>query len=120
MVNSQKKYYEDHGLTMQQYNVLRILRGNYPAPYSTSMIRDRMLDKMSDVSRIVDRLCKKSLVSSSKCTSDKRLVDVIITDEGLELLENMDKTIMETEQIFANLTEADQVQLGELLDKLRG
>ena len=119
IINQQKGYYEEHELTMQQYNVLRILRGNYPEPYSTHMIRDRMLDKMSDVSRIVDRLCRKALVLSTQCTTDKRLVDVVITDDGLKLLEKMDKTISEQAKMFDNLSLEEQIQLNGLLDKIR-
>ena len=119
IVNHQKPIYEEYGLTMQQYNVLRILRGNHPNPYSTHMIRDRMLDKMSDVSRIVDRLCKKGLVDSNQCSSDKRLVDVIITDEGLKLLKEMDKVVNKMENMFNNLSSKEQIKLNELLDKLR-
>ena len=113
IVNYQKSFYEDHGLTMQQYNVLRILRGNYPDPYSTHMIRDRMLDKMSDVSRIVDRLCKKGLVESSKCKTDKRLVDVTITEKGLSLLKSMDKKADDLESMFNNLSSSEQKKMNE-------
>jgi len=119
IVNHQKPVYEEFGLTMQQYNVLRILRGNHPDPYSTHMIRDRMLDKMSDVSRIVDRLCKKGFVDSNQCRSDKRLVDVNITDEGLKMLKDMDKTVIKMESMFNNLSKEEQVKLNELLDKIR-
>lgn len=119
LVNHQKSFYEEFDLTMQQYNVLRILRGNFPEPYSTHMIRDRMLDKMSDVSRIVDRLCKKDLVKSSKCSSDKRLVDVVITEKGLQLLKKMDRKVNKLETVFGNLTSKEQIQLNNLLDKMR-
>ena len=119
MIHKQKPFYEGYGLTMQQYNVLRILRGNFPDPYSTHMIRDRMLDKMSDVSRIVDRLCKKKLVKSSQCSTDKRLVDVYITDQGLELLKEMDKIASQMETIFKGLTKKEQMMLNDLLDKMR-
>jgi len=119
LINHQKSLYEEFGLTMQQYNVLRILRGKHPDPYSTHMIRDRMLDKMSDVSRIVDRLCKKALVDSNQCRTDKRLVDVNITDAGLKLLKDMDKTVVKMESVFNNLSKEEQIKLNELLDKIR-
>ena len=119
IINNQKPVFQQYGLTMQQYNVLRILRGNHPDPYSTHMIRDRMLDKMSDVSRIVDRLCKKGLVDSNQCSSDKRLVDVNITEKGLKLLKEMDKTVDLMERMFNNLSKEEQVKLNELLDKIR-
>jgi MarR family 2-MHQ and catechol resistance regulon transcriptional repressor len=78
-------------LTHQQFNVLRILRGSHPKPLSTLQIRERMLDKMSDSSRIVDRLMKKEHVTKTTCENDKRLVDVSITKLGLEKLLEIDK-----------------------------
>ena len=104
----QKSYFSKFGITQQQYNVLRILRGNYPKPYSTSDIRERMLDKMSDASRIVERLVKKDLVVRKINKKDKRLVDVTISDSGLDLLEKIDKTIENfVQEPFSNLTEKE-------------
>ena len=116
----QKSYFSKFGITQQQYNVLRILRGNYPKPYSTSDIRERMLDKMSDASRIVERLVKKDLVVRKINKKDKRLVDVTISDSGLDLLEKIDKTIENfVQRPFSNLTEKEQEILDSLLDKVR-
>lgn len=109
-----------HDLTNQQYNVLRILRGSHPLPLSTSAIRERMLDKMSDASRIVDRLCKKGLTERNTCSLDKRLVDVLITDKGLELLALIDGKEQGFERILANLSEEEAKALNTLLDKARG
>jgi len=116
----QRKTFDEFGITPQQYNVLRILKGNYPNPYTTSQIRERMLDKMSDASRIVERLIQKGLVERKTCKSDRRLVDVIITKEGLTLLERSSKAISEQEKLFENLSEADASKLNDLLDKVRG
>lgn len=116
----QKELFKPYNITTQQYNVLRILRGAYPDPISTSDIRERMLDKMSDVSRIVDRLVKKGFLSRRTCKSDKRLVDVLITDDGLELLKKMDKTQEALDKRFQGLSEEEAEQLNLLLDKLRG
>ena len=107
-----------HDLTMQQYNILRILRGA-GTPLSTLQIRERMLDKMSDTSRIVDRLIVKELVKKNTCERDKRLVDVSITDKGLELLKCLDSTSDEMDRIMGNLTEDEAKQLNTLLDKVR-
>lgn len=116
----QKSYFSKFGITQQQYNVLRILRGNYPKPYSTSDIRERMLDKMSDASRIVERLVKKDMVVRKINMKDKRLVDVTISDSGLDLLEKIDKTIENfVQKPFSNLTEKEQEILDSLLDKVR-
>lgn len=117
---AQKQYFATYGITQQQYNVLRILRGRFPEPYSTSQIRDRMLDKMSDVSRIVDRLVKKDLVLRKTAANDRRLVDVTISDKGLLLLDKMDDTIdQNAKQPFNNFTEEEKLELYRLLDKIR-
>jgi len=105
-------------LTSQQFNILRILRGA-GEPLSTLQIRQRMLDKMSDTSRIVDRLIVKGLVKKNVCKSDKRLVDVSITDKGRKVLEKIDKYENEMDAIAGNLSGADAKTLNKLLDKLR-
>jgi MarR family transcriptional regulator, 2-MHQ and catechol-resistance regulon repressor len=106
-------------ITHQQYNILRILRGSSPQPISTLQIRERMLDKMSDTSRIVDRLVAKGLVKKVLCATDKRLVDVTITDKGHKLLKKLDNQSDHTTEIMANLSEKESEQLSNLLDKLR-
>ncbi len=106
-------------LTPQQYNVLRILRGSNPNPLSTLQIRERMLDKMSDTSRIVDRLVKKKLVAKGVCAHDKRLVDICITEEGLALLHKMDQDEHILDKVLNKLTEEEALQLSNLLDKVR-
>ena len=116
----QKIYFSKYAITQQQYNVLRILRGNMPAPYSTSQIRDRMLDKMSDTSRIVDRLVKKDLVNRTINKSDKRLVDVVISEKGLALLKQMDLTIKDNaNDMFRHFSNEEKELFYTLLDKLR-
>lgn len=119
LIGQQKAFFRSFDITLQQYNVLRILRGQHPNPISTSEIRDRMLDKMSDVSRIVDRLVKKELVLRRVCKSDKRLVDVMIAPGGLSLLAQIDEINAEQDLLTAPLTEAEAEQLNELLDKMR-
>src|SRR5580765_8331410 len=84
------RLFEPFDITQQQFNILRILRGA-GQPLSTLQIRQRMLDKMSDTSRIVDRLIKKGLTKKVVCKSDRRLVDVTITEKGLKLLEKLDE-----------------------------
>ena len=106
-------------LTPQQFNVLRILRGSHPTPLSTLQIRERMLDKMSDTSRIVDRLVKKELVEKKTCKEDKRLVDIIITPCGLELLSRLDQNSDQIDNHFQGLTEEEAETLSNLLDKVR-
>jgi DNA-binding MarR family transcriptional regulator len=118
--NRQKKYFGQFDITPQQYNVLRILRGIHPGVYSTADIRDRMLDKMSDASRIVDRLLKKNLVERKTNKIDKRLVDIRISDQGYKLLDKIDLTIDDYVQSpFKNLSAEEQKLLDKLLDKIR-
>jgi DNA-binding MarR family transcriptional regulator len=107
-------------ITHQQFNILRILRGSYPQPLSTLQIRERMLDKMSDTSRIVDRLVAKELVQKTICPSDKRLVDVLITEKGQDLLKRIDAEGDHIEEIMGRLSEEEAQVLSDLLDKLRG
>jgi MarR family transcriptional regulator, 2-MHQ and catechol-resistance regulon repressor len=114
-----KSFLAKEDITHQQYNILRILRGAYPAPISTLQIRERMLDKMSDTSRIVDRLVVKNLAQKTVCEKDKRLVDVTITEKGQDLLQRIDKEQSYFDEIMSYLSENDAAELNILLDKLR-
>jgi len=113
-----KALLKPYGITMQQYNVLRILRGA-GAPISTSVIRERMLDKMSDTSRMVDRLHQKGLVVRSTCVDDKRLVDIQLSDRGRQLIDELDRLDERIDQVLDNLTHEEAGQLSALLDKVR-
>lgn len=113
-----KLVFDREGITQQQFNILRILRGA-GKPISTLEIRKRMLDKMSDTSRIVDRLVIKDLVEKNTCPKDKRLVDVSITANGKHLLEKIDSYDNEMDALLDNLEETEITQLNELLDKIR-
>jgi len=113
-----KRFFEREDITSQQYNILRILRGA-GNPLSTLQIRQRMLDKMSDTSRIVDRLIKKGLVKKVTCKSDRRLVDVSITEKGVELLQKLDQSNQEMDSIVSKLSVEEASTLNELLDKIR-
>ena len=112
------KSFEPFDITQQQFNILRILRGA-GEPLSTLQIRQRMLDKMSDTSRIVDRLVKKGMVKKSTCREDRRLVDVLLTDKGKKLLQTMDAMNEEMDAVFKYLSEGEAKQLNTLLDKIR-
>ncbi|HEU0111798.1 MAG TPA: MarR family transcriptional regulator [Flavisolibacter sp.] len=114
-----KNFLAEEDITHQQFNILRILRGSHPQPLSTLQIRERMLDKMSDTSRIVDRLVGKGLVKKTTCASDKRLVDVTITEKGQRLLKKIDAQSDYIPVIMAQLTEKDAEILSSLLDKMR-
>ncbi len=114
-----KCIFDAEDITPQQFNILRILRGSFPEPLSTLQIRERMLEKMSDTSRIVDRLILKGLVKKLTCKNDRRLVDIIITDKGKKLLERLDARQDEIDGVLSNLSEKDANMLSDLLDKIR-
>ena len=105
-------------ITQQQYNILRILRGS-ECPLSTLKIRERMLDKMSDTSRIVDRLIVKGLVEKFACVKDKRLVDITVTKKGLQLLEKLDALNEQIDSILTGVSEKEAATMNQILDKLR-
>ncbi|MCB9231548.1 MAG: MarR family transcriptional regulator [Bacteroidia bacterium] len=108
------------GLTMQQYNVLRILRGQYPNPSPLTLIRDRLLDRQSDVSRLLDRLVTKGWITRENCQEDRRKMDVLISESGLELLSKLDQEVNDLESVLSELDDAEATLLSDLLDKLRG
>lgn len=118
VMEQSRKFFEKADLTPQQFNILRILRGA-GKPLSTLQIRQRMLDKMSDTSRIVDRLVKKDLVEKVICKTDRRLVDVTISDKGLQLLQMLDHLDNEMDQQLNGLSTEEAKTLNHLLDKLR-
>ena len=107
-------------MTVQQYNILRILRGQYPATATISLLQERMLDKMSNASRLVEKLVAKSLVDRKICPEDRRQVQVLITDKGLELLAIL-KLEINIAQIGEDCLEDHELELlSDLLDRLRG
>ena len=105
-------------ITQQQYNILRILRGS-ECPLSTLKIRERMLDKMSDTSRIVDRLIVKGLVEKTACIKDKRLVDITVSKKGLQLLEKLDALNDHIDSVLKGVSEKEANTMNQILDKLR-
>jgi DNA-binding MarR family transcriptional regulator len=120
LVTSQNGLLKPYDLSPEQYNVLRILRGQNGVPTTVSSIQDRMLNKMSNASRLVEKLKTKDLVKREECPSDRRQVDILITEKGLQLLEILEKQVDESHKSFLHLNEQEVIQLNELLDKLRG
>lgn len=110
-----KKY----DLSMQQFNVLRILRGQHPKTATVNMLIDRMIDKSSNASRIVEKLRKKKFVSRKPCSKDRRRVDIVITDAGLEVLAEATSEIRRLPIMTESLTTEEAKQLNFLLDKFR-
>lgn len=111
--------FKKYTISPQQYNVLRILRGSNPLPCSIQIIRSRMLDKMSDTSRIVVRLQKIGLITRTTNLKDRRSAQVSITLKGLTLLRDMDPEESNFDNLASNLSNDEADQLSFLLDKLR-
>lgn len=109
-----------YDITSQQFNVLRILRGQYPNPSTINLIKSRMLDKMCDASRIVDRLVQKDLIFKKTNAIDKRAVDIIINEKGNALLKKMDGEVSLSAVLNSNLDKDEAEELNRLLDKARG
>lgn len=109
-----------YDITLQQYNVLRILRGQFPNPATVNLLKERMLDKMCDASRIVDRLVQKELVTRHTNDKDRRAVDIMISQKGLDLLLLLDDKMTAADFIKDHFTEEEAAQLSDLLDKFRG
>ncbi|MGE0773333.1 MAG: MarR family winged helix-turn-helix transcriptional regulator [Cyclobacteriaceae bacterium] len=116
----QQEFFKPYGITGQQFNILRILRGQHPKKISGIEIKSRMLDRNSDVSRLLDRLIAKKLVTKEPSEKDKRAADVGISDQGLELLQVIDKKMESLDSLINSLTEEEAKVLNQLLDKMRG
>lgn len=119
IVDEQTKIFKPYGITTPQYNVLRILRGQYPDACTVNMIIDRMLDRMSNASRIVDRLENKGLVERTVCKTDRRAKDVLITEKGLAVLNEVDNALQLWMKRLEVLTSSEAHQMNDCLDKLR-
>jgi DNA-binding MarR family transcriptional regulator len=120
VTNLLRNRFDKYHITMQQFNILRILRGQYPQPATINLLKERMLDKMSDASRIVERLVQKGLVSRSTNDKDRRAVDIMITGKGKEILKTLDAEMDIHEILKTHLTDKEADQLNNLLDKMRG
>lgn len=112
-------FLKKHDITQQQFNVLRILRGQAPEPISTKEIRERMIVTNADTSRLVDRLCAKGLITKQPCPHDGRLVQVFIAEKGKELLGVIDKELYLLDEELSNLSEKEMQVLNQLLNKMR-
>ncbi len=117
--SKQIKFFKPYGISPQQYNVLRILKGQYPNSINVSEVQSRMLDKMSNASRLIDKLLARELVSREMCGNDRRRMDIAITQQGMALLNDIEihqhKNIMN----LCGVEENEAKELNELLDKFR-
>lgn len=107
-------------LSIQQFNILRILKGRHPEPATVKLLTERMIDKMSNASRLVEKLKQKGLVERTSCPEDRRRVDIAITEKGLKIIDQASKiTESEIENTLSTLTKKEAKQLNDLLDKMR-
>lgn len=120
IVTKQSSLFKPFGLSPEQYNVLRILRGQKGSPITVSSIQDRMLNKMSNASRLVEKLKQKGMVVREECPSDRRQVDILITEKGMDVLDQLQDQMYELNRTLIQLNEEEVDQLNFLLDKLRG
>ena len=107
------------GISLQQHNVLSILRGQYPNPSTLGLIQERMLDRMSNATRLVDKLLEKGYVDRCQCPENRRKVDIVITPAGMELLLKTNNLLQQITERYAHLTTEEATLLGNLLDKVR-
>lgn len=117
--NIQDNFFKSYQLSHQQYNILRILRGQYPKGISVNDIKRRMIDKMSNVSRLVEKLKLKNYVERVECDSDRRVVFVHLTEKGLSILSEIDKTMEINLAAFNRITVEEAEELSRILEKLR-
>lgn len=114
-----QQFLKTHNLTEPQYNILRVLRGFGERPRSINFLKERMLDRNPDVSRLVDKLYQRKLIRRTECNEDRRQKDVEITRSGLDVLSQMDECEKKVDMLLANLSQEEVKQLNFLLDKIR-
>ena len=119
LINQANAVFKKYNITRQQFNVLRILRGQHPNPISINLINERMLDKMSDTSRIVTRLLIRGHIFKNTSSGDRRALEVSITKKGLALLQETDCEVEAFEELLQNLSSQEIQQFNLLLDKIR-
>jgi DNA-binding MarR family transcriptional regulator len=120
IVSNQSCLFKPLGISPEQYNVLRILKGQKGQPITVSSIQERMLNRMSNASRLVEKLKQKELVIREECPTDRRQVDILITEKGLKILTGLEEAVYAFNRKIINLSEEEVDQLNFLLDKMRG
>ncbi|KAB1159727.1 MULTISPECIES: MarR family winged helix-turn-helix transcriptional regulator [Tenacibaculum] len=116
ILSKENEFFRPYGISPQQYNILRILRGA-KEPIKVQVIKDRMIERAPNATRLMDKLCDKKLINRMRCDHDRRVVFINITNQGLELLETIDSNI--DVDFIENITEEEAIQLSNLLDKIR-
>lgn len=119
--DAQNSLMKQYDILPQHYNVLRILKGKFPSSSSPGDIKDVMIDKGNDVTRLLDKLVNKGLVKRSLCEENRRKMDVYITEEGLKLLDEIEKPLQDhLTEIKTRVTKEEAETMSSLLDKMRG
>lgn len=120
-INSRfRDIFKPYDLTPQQYNVLRILRGRHPKSANPGEIKDVMLDKNPDLTRLCDRLCKVGMITRTVNKNNRRKMNIKITDKGLEVLAQLDPEMRRLQETMVFISEEESASLSDLLDKMRG
>ncbi len=115
------QFLRKHSVTVQQYNILRVLRGFRPkGPFPIGFLKDRMLDRYSDVSRIVDKLYLRGFVDRTENPGDRRQKAIEITKKGIDLLSQMDECEKKVDTLLNRLDKEEIIELNRILDKIRG
>jgi DNA-binding MarR family transcriptional regulator len=117
--STQNKLLKPHGISPQQYNILRILRGQQGNVVPLGLLQERMIDKMSNASRLVDKLVLKKLVNRKQCPNDRRQLEIGINEKGLELLKSLDAEVQSTQDMLKTITEKEAKEVNRILDKMR-
>ena len=114
--NKQNEFFKPYGISPQQYNILRILKGA-DEPLNVQVIKERMIERSPNATRLMDKLCAKNYIERLACDHDRRVVKIAITEKGKELLNAIPKNF--NKDILKNLREEEAEKLSELLDKMR-
>lgn len=118
LMHELEKRANEENITLQQFNVLRILRGQYPETSNNNLIKERMIEKMSDVSRMIDRLVSKGLVTRKQSKADKRAVSLLITQKGLDVLSRLEEPMLMHDFLAKRMSLEECEQLNRLLEKI--
>lgn len=113
------KHFKPYQISPQQFNILRILKGQYPKAVSASVLTERMIDKNSNTSRLVDKLLKKELVVRIENKQDRRRVEILITEQGLRVVDEISEKLLKNDLLEKKLTEEEAKELSRILDKIR-
>ena len=119
LMDKSKLLFKGFGITLQQYNVLRILKGKHPSSCAAGDIKEVMLDKSPDLTRLIDRLMEKGYVTRGVCVENRRKLDIAITDKGLALIKKIDPKIKVQFEQIRKITDKEAIGLSRILDKMR-